>query len=633
MLRSQKTRNLCLSTGAILLLAACGGGGGTAAPAAHAPEATIAAPLAGGVTHTVEEITNDPFAVLRTLTADIPPAVTNTNPILDGGELRLGLAATTSITGIWDFGFSLQAVDRWIQWFTHEDLLTVGYDFNPVPNLASATFDRDARTVTLTKNFVSYWHDGVPLTMNDLVFAHEVIAHPDYTGPRWGTQISNVVGAEAYRAGEVDYIEGLVLSDDHMSLTMHFIDFPPTIEAFGFWSNPMPRHHWEGIAVADMEAHPHARHLVLGNGPFIVDAVVPGESVRLIRNDNYWRGRPHLEAVTIEVVEPLALPLAMQQGLFDVAFFFPQSQFTEEFRDMDNVQFLASPFDTNTNTWLGFRMGTWDDETGQVVTWEEPRLSETVRRAIALSIDHVGASQLFNGLLVPNGSTYFGLRRMDWINQNIPTYNHFDPQRAMEMLDEAGYIDVTGDGFRDRPDGTPLVITYMATVGSPANEINRQLEIQNWNDIGLNVVFYQDRLIEANVHLDVRRDETDGGEVDMWSFGWNFGASPDPSGVFGRYTQNNWSRYSSSEWDYIFERFQSDDMWDQDFLLETVSLWEQAFHDTGVFFPTSVAIQLWAVNNRVANLSTAINPDRNQPGLWNPWLWGLTAEQAYVASN
>ena len=622
----------------VFVLAACDRGGNetVATPPPATPGQTPAAPTPSPTPAPTppprDAVEADGFAVLEEMASLFGQAVVNDNPIIEGGTLRWAIGTSATFPGIFCPVHWLSSLDADIRGLFFEPLVQAGMDFNPVndQNLANIYFDRDARTVTFVKMHESFWHDGVPVTLDDLVFAYEVISHPDYTGPRWGVNLSNVLGAEEFKAGEVDYIAGLQLSDDKMTLVIQMIDFPPTIQQFGFWSEPLPRHHWEGIAVADMEEHENARHNVLGNGPFILDSIVPGESVHVVRNDNFWRGVPNLEAITVELVDALMLPMAMQQGLYDIGSPFAQSQFTEDFRYMDNVQFLTNLEAHNTTWFLAFRSGTFDPDIPGVVTQpeEEWYISRAVRQAIALSIDHVTAGQLFNGLVVPNGSVFYGLRRMEWIDQTLESWNTFDPERAERILDEAGYTQRDSDGYRMRPDGTPLTIIYLAATGSPANETNRMLEIQNWSDIGLRVEFYQGRLVESTVVSDIIANET--GEVHMFTHGWGWGASPNPRNTFGPETRNNRSRYSSPHWNYILDRFDSDEMWDDQFLLDTVQMWQEAIADAGVVFPTTVAIGLSAVNNRVANFSLEITGTRAVPSSGNAWLWGLTSEDPYI---
>lgn len=628
---------------AAFVLAACGGGADeTTAPAADG--GTTAAQTTTTPAMTVAEpdqdaVLNDPFAALDAMAQQFGTRVVNDNPIIPGGELRWALGSTATIPGIWCGVHWISSLDADVRSFAFESLLWTDWDLT-VSNRgtpARAHLDREARTVTvelIVDNW--YWHDGVQVTLDDLLFAYEIIAHPDYTGPRWGPNISNVVGANEYRAGEADHISGLVLSEDRMTLTKHLISVTPQTMAFSFWSTPIPRHQWEPVlasgevSVADMGAHRFARRDVLGNGAFIIDSDVPGESVRFVANENYWRGRPHLDAIRFEIVDPMMLPMAMQSGMYDVGSPFPQSQFTADFRYMTNVQWLSNPFTANSNSWMSFRMGTWDAEANEVYTFDDPRFSRTLRTAIMLTMDHFGAGALFNNLVVPNGSVYFGLRRMEWIDRSLPTFNHFDPELAAEMLDEAGYIDADGDGFRDFPDGSPLVITILMQTGSAANELNRQLELQNWGDLGLNVQMYQGRLVESAVGSTVRADESDGGVVDMFTNSWGMGANPNPMGIFGPQTRNNFPRYRSAVMDDLFERFQSDEMWDENFLLDTVNQWQHAWVDASHSFTTTTAIGLTAVNNRVANVSLEVTGDPSVVSSGANWFWALTAAEPFV---
>lgn len=63
---------------------------------------------------------------------------------------------------------------------------------------------------------------------------------------------------------------------------------------------------------------------------------------------------------------------------------------------------------------------------------------------------------------------------------------HYDPEAAMALLDELGYVDANGDGMRDQPDGSEWVVPF--NVGS-SDEWRRQGELlaAQWSDIGIPV--------------------------------------------------------------------------------------------------------------------------------------------------
>lgn len=72
----------------------------------------------------------------------------------------------------------------------------------------------DGRTVTFFLHDNITFHDGEPMTAHDVKFTLQSMAHPNYTGGQFG-YVSTVLGAEEYRAGEADDVEGLEVIDDH----------------------------------------------------------------------------------------------------------------------------------------------------------------------------------------------------------------------------------------------------------------------------------------------------------------------------------------------------------------------------------------------------------------------------------
>jgi len=605
----------------------------------------------------------------------ITMAVNNDNPLIDGGILHFGSGVTGPPT--WDHfdsAFWTWSSENDIRnMFTHEPLLFVGQDGFPasgVGSLAEASFDRESQTVTITKLHASTWSDGVPLTLADVVYHYYFLTSPyfnvdgNFIGrhtlvtPNW----QNIVGMCAHvlylfeqsdtysvdvlrdHAGcggvgvlpeeSSPTITGLTLSEDEMELVIEFYDVNPFTYAFAFLTTPMPRHHWEGIPHGERRNHPNARENVLGNGPFIIDGIVPEESISFVRNENYWRGPAQLDGVIFQTFPVMTAPDVARAGMFDIINF-PQSLFTPENRVMDNISFLSNPFGGTSTSWLMFNMGEWDAETGTVVPWETPRLSATVRTALMLAMDHVTPGiYSFNGLVVPSGSVYWPLNRMDLINPAIDTFSQYDLDGAIAMLEEAGYVVPAGEDFRVRPDGSPLTVIWLETEGSVANNNTAMFHLEGWRyDLQIDVQFYGGDLQPWSVTADYYLDQGNR-DIDIFWRGIGFGAQLSPHWGFGHNSNNNVLRYTNAQWQYIVERFESEDMWDPAFTAATIEMWEQAFIDARVAFPQSSAIPLTAVNNRVANFSVQSTfGDLRRPGSQVSWLWGLTADTPYQASN
>ena len=64
---------------------------------------------------------------------------------------------------------------------------------------------------------------------------------------------------------------------------------------------------------------------------------------------------------------------------------------------------------------------------------------------------------------------------------------NYDPARARALLDEMGIKDVTGDGFRDYPDGAPLAITMEFLDFETPKGISMELVREYWRDVGIDL--------------------------------------------------------------------------------------------------------------------------------------------------
>ena len=95
----------------------------------------------------------------------------------------------------------------------------------------------------------------------------------------------------------------------------------------------------------------------------------------------------------------------------------------------------------------------------------------------------------------------------------------YDPARAQALLDLYGYVDRDGDGWRDQPDGTPLVLEYATAA---RRSISRQLDElwqKNMDAIGIRIVF---KTAQWPENLKAAR----AGKLMMWGVAWS-AAAPD----------------------------------------------------------------------------------------------------------
>lgn len=553
-------------------------------------------------TKDIAEATAGTVPEYETVLSKFPEEVVNDNSSINGGTLKVALVASSAFAGVLNPCFYEDNYDNQIlSWFTEP---IISYDENFVADqdgAATYEYDEKAKTITLQMRDGVKWQDGEPVTLDDLVFAYEVICNKDYEGFRYGESEMNVVGADEYHNGTVDTISGLELSDDNMTLTIHFKDFYPSILVGGFWTNPIPRHYYEDIPIKEMASDPKTRENPIGFGPFKVKNVVPGESVEFERFDDYWMGKPKLDGVIVTVINPELVPTAMEDGKFDIAEFSTQQY--PDYTNPTNYQYLGEL--QTVFSYTGFKLGKWDADKNENVYDPNSKMSNVkLRQAIGYAVDNetIG-KQLYNGLRFL-ATTVITPRHSAYQNKDLVGYN-YDPEKAKHLLDEAGYIDVNGDGFREDPNGNPFTITW-ATMDGENQDTYAQFKIQNWADIGLKVELYNGRLTEFNAFYDAV--EGDDPVIDMYDGAWQTGYDPNPASLWGHNSPANYTRYTSDAFDDIINDISSDKGWDSDFLSQRYYDWQQQFIDEVPAIPTLWRMSLTAVNNRVKNYTmTAID--------------------------
>jgi len=526
--------------------------------------------------------------------SNFPFAVTNDEPSIKGGILRVGVAASDPFKGIFSTMFYEDNKDSQVLGWFEESMIS--FDSNFVADQdgpSTYTLDRDARTITLNLREGIKWHDGAPVTLDDLVFAYEVICHPDYEGPRYNEEFRNIAGAVAYNEGKAKTISGLRLSDDKMTLTINFIELKPTVLVGGFWTSAAPRHYLGGIPVKDMLTSERIRTRPIGFGPFRVRTVVPGEAVEFERFDDYWRGRPHLDGISLRIINPDMVPQAMESGELDVCEF--NAQVYPDYLNPTNYQYIGQL--ATVYSYTGFDLGDYDTEKKTNVTDPNKKMANrSLRQAIGYAVNNAAIGEdLYNGLRVP-ATTIITPRHAGYQNRDIRGY-YYDPEKAKQLLDAAGYIDIDGDGFREDPNGRQLTI-YWAMMDGPGMETLAQFKIQNWRAVGLRVQLFNNRLLEMNVFYNYVQYDEPG--IDMFDGAWQTGFNPDPFGLWGDHAWN-FPHATTPELMAAMADCSSEQALDEEFRNKAYRKWQELFHEEAMAIPTLWRTEIVAVNNRVKN--------------------------------
>lgn len=558
--------------------------------------------------------------------------VENEGEAIDGGTMSIGYVSDSPFTGIFSYELYSGNPDAIVMQYTMGAL--VGTDENyqyDDSGAATVELDQDTNIVTITLQDGVLWHDGEQVTADDIAFTHEIIGHPDYPGVRYSTDLQSIIGMEAYKNGEADSIEGITVVDDlTLEIEYESVGVQMLQAGGGVWAYAAPRHYLEDIPVAELESSPEIRERPIGFGPFMVDNIVPGESVSYTRFEDYYRGTPNIERLELETVPSSTAVAAMENHQFDVFLSMPTDQY-ENFENIPGYTVIGRP--ENSYTYIGFKLGEWqgavEDDEGNVV--EPPQnvpnpdakmANKNLRQAMAYAIDNdaVGA-RFYQGLrsranspIIPNFADYY--------NEDVEGYPT-DPERAIELLDEAGYEDTNGDGFRETPEGEELVINFASMSGGDVAEPIAEYYMQSWRNIGLNVQLLEGRLHEFNSFYD--RVEADDPAIDIYQGAWGTGSDPTPDGLYGRTAAFNYTRWATEENDEYMEQMLSDQGFDVEWRAEVFREWQEYFMEELPIIPTLFRNEVFPVNNRVGayDITVGEDPDLDGVGIHT---WYLTDE-------
>jgi len=390
--------------------------------------------------------------------------------------------------------------------------------------------------------------------------------------------------------------------------------------------HPLPYHIFGDIPIEDMQDSEYVRtDAAIGFGPFVLEVIVPGESVTYSRNDNYWDGVPVLDGIELRVVNNEVIGEEVAAGTVDIANSFAETQFPY-FQDLDSVTFLKNP--AFVFNYVGFRLGHYDFDAGESVLDPDAVMANVdLRRAMWMAIDNNAvAESLFNGVrwdadtLIPP--------TFDLFHDETVTRPPFSVEAGNDLLDEAGF-EIGDDGFRLTPDGEPLEINFFsaASGGDAVLEAMNQYYLTQWRALNLNVIDNFD--YEFTAFHDLFDPDVDDDRINVFIGAWSFGTNPSPEGIFGRTQGMNYSRYVSDRQDELLERIDSPQAAiDPIYRAQAFSEWQHYMAENMSLIPTLFRFAFIPVNNRVVNYR--INANHVAQDGWH--LVGFTSDEPYVGN-
>jgi ABC-type transport system substrate-binding protein len=467
-------------------------------------------------------------------------------------------------------------------------LIRFDADYNLIPDLAERfEISPDASEFTFFLRRDVTWHDGQPFTARDVIFTYRLAMMEEVAASQYN-KLSQVAGAEAFRAGESDEIPGLQMVDDY---TVKIVLEQPNIAFLvGAAHNNslvwiLPEHVLSDADPAALDQHPFAQNPTVGTGPFRFVEYVPDQHVQTDANLDYFLGPPRLAQVFVRLAAPATQLAALESGELDVMQALSAAD-AERLATSDVVEVVPTP-----------GVGIF-----QTAIMNERITDKRVRQAFMYGVDRQalmdvvlkGQGRLVNQSIIgPEWAQYDDLNPYD-----------YDPDRARELLAEANW---------DESQTVDLIWEQ----GFQAIELCAPVFQQQMQEIGVQVTLTP--LDEAAFEQRVLEEM----DFDLaWFGGGAYGLDPDVSSTY--YACANWTpeggnttHYCNEELDELFVAGRGTSDVD-----ERSEIYHQAARILNEDVPTIFwwsENMIWGINKSVQGVKPGPNTDIH----WNIHEWSL----------
>lgn len=287
------------------------------------------------------------------------------------------------------------------------------------------------------------WHDGTPLTANDLAFTAQVVLDKRVVIGR-GTMWSAVEGADAL--------------DDRTLVVRWNKPFITADRLFTTGVLPMPKHILEPVYLdnpINVTAVTYWNTEFVGSGPFRLRSWPPGGALVLQANEAYFLGRPQLDEIEVRVIlDGTTMVANLLAGAVDVNLG----------RGLSLEQAVDAQTQSNGSVRAETALQSWTALFPQFVNPSPPVLLEANFRAALLhALDRQELSNQLQKGLSPPADTFVipGDPEYDAIKASIVPHP-YDARKARELLDQLGLPKGPDGAYRD-PAGQPLTVQARTT--------------------------------------------------------------------------------------------------------------------------------------------------------------------------
>lgn len=320
-----------------------------------------------------------------------------------------------------------------------------------VPSLAESWEAPDKLTYIFKIRQGVQFHDGSPLTADDVIFSFDRILDE-----------ANL----ATRRPEFERIESYEALDDFTVKVVMKEPYATFLSVLANRASTILSRSYEGDYETQMN----------GTGPFMLESFEPDVRYSLVKNPNYWKpGMPYLDRVElIPIPDDNARMAALQSGDVNFAEYVPY-QYVADLQGNENYS-VHSGYDIYNYIRLNVNRAPMDNPLVRQA------LNYAIDRSMIIDLAFGGLGEPMTvGLVPPNDPV--------WYQESLDGHWTYDPAKALELLAEAGYAN-------------PADLKFTLETSSEPNHLDSaQIIVEQWRALGISADVLP---LESAVRVDKR---------------------------------------------------------------------------------------------------------------------------------
>lgn len=429
----------------------------------------------------------------------------------DGGIM------TVSTTGFQTFNplFNRNKDLFQIHHLLYEGLFTFKEDMSIEPLLAESWKFNGDQSVDLNLRTGVRWHDGEPLTVDDVIFTFNIIKG----------KIKGISRISLYRQSLKDVIDIIKVDENIIRVSLSG-NVANALEVMTF--PILPEHIFQGNQIQDLEQDDLN---VVGTGMYELKEYEKTRRISLVRNNDYWGDKPYIEEINALIVPDEDAQLSLFEN-GDIDFVYTNIVDWGKYTDDKTIRHEEFVIPNYEFIGINFRKDILNNI--------------NIRKAIAYSIDrekivnniYLGHATVADYPVMPNSWLYDYSKIQLGLNSNL----------AANFLDEAGYTLKKNNDFRTNEKGEIINLKLITNTNNLLRDQTVLLIQEDLNKMGidLEVEFLEWEDLEKQIITS---------NYDLLLGGWELSYIPNFTDVFhsSAIGSSNFIAYNNEELDALLD--------------------------------------------------------------------------------